>query len=168
MKCEICHANQATVHMTEVTPQGVRELHFCDECAQKKNVNYKTQIPEGLVQHLQQALTKPSARGGPEVKCPDCGMTYSEFRSKARLGCARDYEVFRAGLLPLIEKIHGGTQHKGKIPKRTGKPFARERELAQLEGMLGRLVKEEAFEKAAEVRNRIRRLRDEQAGESRP
>ncbi len=166
--CEICHTNVATVHMTEVVNGSVTELHFCDECARQKGFPFKTSSAEGLIQKIQHAIMKPPSRAGAEPKCPECGMTYAEFRSKARLGCARDYEVFKAHLLPLLEKIHGNTVHRGKVPRRSERAIARDREIEQLEARLVRLVKEEAFEEAANVRNRIRRLKEEQAGETRP
>lgn len=164
--CELCHNNVATVHMTEVVDGSVTELHFCDECARQKGFPFKTSSPEGLIQKIQHAIMKPAARAGAEPRCPDCGLTYSEFRAKARLGCPKDYEVFKTHLLPLLEKIHGHTAHRGKVPRRAGRAIVRERELGELEARLALLVKEEAYEAAAEVRNRIRRLKDELAGEA--
>jgi len=168
--CELCHKNVATVHLTEVAKGGIRELHFCDDCARQKGVSYKSAFPTGLVEHLQQALAaKPSARAGPDPKCSDCGMTYGEFRAKARFGCANDYTVFRTGILPLLEKIHGATTHTGKIPRRAEQAAVLAREISALESSLQRLVHKEAFEEAATVRNRIRSLKDQlAAGEKKP
>jgi protein-arginine kinase activator protein McsA len=50
------------------------------------------------------------------LACPDCGMTLAEFRSKGRLGCPRDYEIFREHLDPLIERIHNAKHHLGRGP----------------------------------------------------
>lgn len=162
MNCQLCNENPATVHITEVSPQGTTELHLCEDCMKQHKMDPKGPIPDIFHQHVKQWLAKTqTARGGGDVRCPHCGMTYAIFRAKARLGCPRDYEVFRAGLLPLLEKVHGETQHRGKIPLRAERALARNRELTQLQAMLDRVVKEEAFEKAAELRNRIRRLLDE-------
>jgi protein arginine kinase activator len=87
-------------------------------------------------------------------------MSYAEFRAKARLGCANDYEAFDKGLLPLIEKIHGGTQHCGKHIRGTSPSVAaREREIRILERRLEQLVKTEKFEDAARVRDQIKSLK---------
>jgi protein arginine kinase activator len=96
-----------------------------------------------------------------DVSCPTCGITYAEFRQKTRLGCANDYEVFRKALVPLLEKIHGGTQHGGKIPPQAGVKLARQRELFELRRELERHIKAEHYEEAARTRDRIRQLEAE-------
>ena len=60
---------------------------------------------------------------------------------------------------PLLRKIHSGnTTHTGKIPKRTGKNINRKRKVSELKEKLQELIKTEEFEKAAEVRDKIRSL----------
>jgi len=93
-----------------------------------------------------------------QVRCPECGITYSEFKTKARLGCANDYEVFRSELLRLLEKIHGSTQHAGKTPHTVDAQVRKENELIRLKKDLESVVKSEDFEKAAEIRDRIKTI----------
>ena len=52
------------------------------------------------------------------LTCPACGIKYMEFRSEGRLGCPHDYQVFRTGLEPLLNKIHRADRHVGKRPRR--------------------------------------------------
>ena len=49
------------------------------------------------------------------LNCNSCGWTYTDFRSKGRLGCAEDYEVFENALTPLLKRIHGSTRHVGRV-----------------------------------------------------
>jgi len=50
------------------------------------------------------------------LTCPSCGIKYMEFKAAGRCGCPQDYQVFREPLLPLLERIHRGVKHVGKIP----------------------------------------------------
>ncbi len=92
------------------------------------------------------------------MRCDQCGMTYLEFRSHGRLGCSNDYEAFKSGLVSILEKIHGGTQHTGKAPKRLGGPAAEQTEVVQLRRELEQAVTVEDYERAAKLRDRLREL----------
>src|SRR5690606_12734158 len=90
-----------------------------------------------------------------KLQCPDCGLSYMEFRKQGRLGCPNDYLVFRDGLIPLLDRIHRGTHHTGKQPThscRVEKPDERYRLRCQLR----KAVREEDFEQAATIRDLIR------------
>jgi protein arginine kinase activator len=120
--CESCQESPATVHLTEMSNQQVvLERHLCDTCAAKQGLIGKMQM--SLVAELLGNL-KEKQKGAakePDVRCPDCGILYSEFRAKARFGCARDYDVFKKHVVALLEKIHGATEHVGKRPKGAAK-----------------------------------------------
>ncbi len=108
--------------------------------------------------------------------CDSCGMTFHDFKRTGLLGCSRCYEVFEDKVGPLLERAHeGGTHHVGKIPRRalaasregaTGHRLAamlgdqRERaeRLTQLRKQLENAVKGEQYERAAAIRDEMRRL----------
>lgn len=161
--CQVCKKKVATVHLTEIIKNKNKELHLCEDCAGKKGVAFKTQqfsisdLLSGLVSsQAAQEISKMS-----QMKCPICGISYLDFRSSGRLGCATDYTVFKEGLLPLLEKIHGGTQHFGKVPPGEGAGNKVGRELLELRQALKRAVEGENYEKAAELRDRIRQVETE-------
>ncbi|HUU43699.1 MAG TPA: UvrB/UvrC motif-containing protein [Planctomycetota bacterium] len=166
--CQICKKNVATVHLTEIIKSQKREIHLCEECAGKKGVAFKshqfsiTDLLSGLVNsQAAQELAKMS-----QIKCPICGLSYLDFRQHGRLGCATDYTVFKEGLLPLLEKIHGGTEHMGKIPQSSGDAREVSHRLLELRQELKRAVEREDYEQAAELRDRIQAVeegRDEDA-----
>ena len=83
-----------------------------------------------------------------------------EFRSDGRLGCPADYEVFRAGLLPILQRIHRATRHVGKVPRRLPRAKGAQLELAQLRRKLQQAVTEEAYEEAARIRDRIKEIEE--------
>jgi protein arginine kinase activator len=158
MNCEKCHKNHATFHLTESRNGETKEAHLCEECARQAgvNLNFKFSIGDilgGMLESKAAPAPKPNS-----VRCPECGITYAEFKTKARLGCANDYEVFRTELLRLLEKIHGSTQHAGKTPHTVDAQVRKENELIRLKRDLESVVKSEDFEKAAQIRDRIKSL----------
>ena len=88
--------------------------------------------------------------------CPSCGISFKEFRAQGRLGCPHDYVAFEDELLPLLENIHGETEHGGKAPKRA--PFSSQQQfqLIKLRSELRSAVDEERYEDAARIRDEIR------------
>ena len=146
--------------MTEVVNGVKKESHLCEECARAAGGKFTfsiTDILANLIEPVKPAgAPKSSDAGAP--RCPECGISYAEFKAKARLGCANDYEVFKSGLLPLLEKVHGAVQHAGKTPHTVESVVRKETELARLKRELESVVKSEDFEKAAQIRDRIRTL----------
>jgi len=159
MMCESCQKKSAVVHLTDVSNNQKKEIHLCEDCAKEKGVTIKSHMnkdpnfPEFLTQ-LVESQTE-SVDEDKDIRCPKCGITYRKFRSTGKFGCPNDYVVFRKGLLNLLEKIHQKVQHVGKIPSRVGDHLARQKELTQLREELTRAVEAEAYEKAAEIRDRI-------------
>lgn len=157
MNCEKCHKNHATYHLTAIENGAKREAHLCEECARQAGVGFKINFTIGDILGSLTEASKPSGKAN-QLRCPECGITYSEFKTKARLGCANDYEVFKGELLRLMEKIHGSTSHAGKTPQTVDSQIRKENELIRLKRDLESMVKSENFEKAAEIRDRIRIL----------
>jgi protein arginine kinase activator len=159
MLCEICHKNHATIHLTEITQNSKKELHICEKCAQQKGIVQKASfsITDVLGKLINSATDKTVKEMG-HLKCPQCGITYSEFRSKARFGCPNDYEVLKQGVVPLLEKIHGSVQHFGKIPRLINPDLKKESLLYKLKRELDLAIKVEDFEKAARLRDEIKSL----------
>jgi len=162
VKCQSCQKKKATVHLTEIGSKMKKEIHLCDECAKEHDAilphtvgSQAEPAGEGLAEHLAQ----PS-REEPIGTCRSCGMSFAEFRSTGRLGCPEDYEVFRRGLNPILERIHGGRQHRGKVPPQVGEEAMVEREIMKLTERLERAVKGEKYEEAARIRDQIQELRE--------
>ncbi len=86
------------------------------------------------------------------LACPDCGLKFMEFRSRGRLGCPNDYDVFARGLSPLIQRTHGATRHVGKVARR--QPGASRR--LRLRTRLREAIAREDYEQAARIRDQLR------------
>lgn len=166
MLCQLCGQNPATIHFTEIKDSTKRELHICEECANKKGLGSSGPLPPMLFE-----LMQDDRRPGQEedIACPRCGITFSEFRSKGRLGCPYDYEVFTEPLGPLLDKIHGARSHNGRLPRgRTAIDSGLDERLVRLRRELQDSVKTEDYEQAARVRDEIRGLEQAQGEETPP
>jgi protein arginine kinase activator len=160
MKCQRC-TKAATLHITEVVNEDqFEELHLCEECANK--YLYEPQQKEAAQKagQIGQAEESDESSALNQRECPICGIKFVEFRNSGRLGCPHDYQEFREELAPLLENIHGETKHCGKTPRRMPQNRQTQSELIQLRKQLQQAVHKEAYEEAARLRDRIRKLEE--------
>ena len=156
MKCQNCD-NQATVHLTDIVNKQKKELHLCQACAEQQELVKQKELN---LTAILQTLIGPHV-GQPndalaKLTCPHCGIKYMEFRAEGRLGCPNDYAVFRAGLEPLLQRIHRANRHVGKSPRHGRQDPVRLAELLDLRKQLRAAVEGEAYEEAARLRDLIR------------
>ena len=77
------------------------------------------------------------------------------------MGCAMCYEAFEEELEKLIKRIHGSDQHVGRESEASQLgTLPEEKKLRFLEKELERCVREENYEEAAELRDRISELEE--------
>jgi len=166
MLCEICKKNPATIHFSEISGKVVgKELHICEECAKKSGLQKLGITLMDVISKITSPLPYDIHQKLALLKCPKCQMTFADFRAKSRFGCANDFEIFKKGLIPIFEKIHGSSQHRGKIPASEGAELREESELAILNRELEQMVKIENYEKAAEIRDKIKLIKAKFKGE---
>jgi len=159
MKCSNCD-KPATVHLTQIINNKIIKVDLCEECAQAKGVT----DPEGF--SLADLLTKSNfsqETAEPKLTCPDCGMESADFRRTGRLGCSSCFEVFGPQLRPLLEDMHVGSTHKGKVPQVLLNRRSAQAALEALENSLARAIAEEAYEAAAKYRDQINAIKHESA-----
>ena len=164
MKCQQCE-KPATFHITELTGGQPQEVHLCENCAKK----YLTQGEPGvapvastlanvLAKQLQLGKAAEELSKLDKRACPTCGITFYEFRNQGRLGCPHDYVFFEKELTPLIANIHGETQHVGKRPRGHEGGTDEQSELIRLRREMDDAKHKEHYERAAELRDKIRDL----------
>lgn len=169
-KCLRC-TKQATLHITELKGGKSLSLHLCENCAQEYLSTVEVGgIPDEFAAAGNGNSKNEDADDDPADvgarTCPHCGITFKQFRSQGRLGCPRDYEVFHNELLPLLESIHGETQHVGKFPPKVSETSRRQHELLRLRNELKTAVDDEQYELAARLRDQIHGLEAEPKPES--
>ncbi|MDI6703543.1 MAG: UvrB/UvrC motif-containing protein [bacterium] len=162
MLCEDCKRKEASIHFKEIVNGELTELHLCETCAEKKGLTlYGLESPLSLINLL--AGLAEVVEGIPFQeetlqKCKTCGITWSEFKKRGRLGCSECYQVFSRQLSQILRKIHGHIQHVGKTPEEIPSGVKRKKKIQDLRMQLEQAVKLEEFEKAAKLRDKIREL----------
>lgn len=159
MVCNVCGANEATIHLTEIVNEQMVEIHLCETCAQEKGTEFKTHFNVGdLLSGLTDLAKEVIGEERITAKCPNCGMTYEEFSRTGRLGCPECYEALSKYLMPLIKRVQHSTQHVGKRPSRLSPTVQLNHDLRDLQDRLRKSVEQEAFEEAARIRDQIEQL----------
>src|SRR3954471_2966450 len=164
MKCQQCE-KPATFHITELTSGQPVEIHLCETCAK----TYLTQGDTGaasvpstlasvLAKQLQLGKAAEELAKLDKRACPVCAITFYEFRNQGRLGCPHDYVFFEKELTPLIANIHGETQHVGKRPRGHEGGTDEQTELIRLRREMEEAKAKEHYERAAQIRDKIRGL----------
>lgn len=161
MNCENCGRPEAVVEYTEIKSNEMTSVHLCQACAAEKGIDPVPDSPSFMLSSLIAQIGEKAAKEEIDLEgaCSFCGLTLSDFRDAGRFGCPHCYAVFERGIRSLLRRIHGSTQHTGKVylpadPTRT----ERERRVADLRRKLERAVETEDFERAAQIRDQIRAL----------
>lgn len=179
VKCDLCDA-EATVHETIIVDGKAQVRRLCERHAAEVGLTSHGTLasqPSGSAQVV--LLSRPAS---PSIKCESCGLSFAAFRQHGLLGCPSCYEAFEDKLSPLIERAHqGGTHHIGKTPKRLlaeakagdveavervlGGARERAERLALLRKQLEESLSLEQYERAAALRDELRRFESQAKGE---
>ena len=163
MLCEKCGKNIATTHIRSVVNGVAKEKHLCAHCAAKEGIGGVSDsgLSSMLASMFGDALTlKPSSA---QVRCKCCGSTFSDIAENGKAGCPECYTTFYDEFLPYIKRVHGAVKHIGKIPQ--SKPDVQKESAETVDSLkikLAELVREEKFEQAAEIRDKIREMEESQ------
>ena len=158
MLCQKCKKQNATVHMTDLVKGEKREKHLCEQCAGDEGIVVKQHVNINDVLNsflMSQASVHELAR----LKCPDCGISFMEFRSQGLLGCPRDYDAFGEVLANMIERVQDGhTHHIGKTPDRPIQIDPAQQNRIRLQRELREAIEKEEYELAARLRDQLAEL----------
>lgn len=165
MLCQNCNKRVAKIHFTKVVNDERIDTHLCEMCAQE-NMEFGYDNPFSINNFLMGLLDIPMGYSinGSKIdhhdiyKCNECGLAFEEFKHNGRLGCVQCYNTFKDNLVPIMKRLHGSIHHSGKLPQRVGGVLKVKREIEKLKKQLTKAIKEEEFEKAAQLRDKIREL----------
>lgn len=172
MLCQECRLRPASVKVTTIIGGQKREVHLCDACAQSRGeVEYggeaKVSIGEMLAALLHQhGLLHPAAADAPDIQCDNCGLSFAAFTKTGKLGCSECFGKFDEQLKHVLRHIHGSARHVGRMPRRAGGTLRLKRQIQALREELAACVQSEQFERAAELRDKIKGLETAGGGPS--
>ena len=172
--CMRCNKNYATVKLTKIVGGKVKEINLCKECASEVSPYQKklTESQANLADILQKLISGSATVKGEEAEpapreetvkatCSRCRTTFEQYRSSLFLGCTECYEAFEKHLIPELRRLHGSVQHTGKIPYHQRERFERQKMINKIQRELEKSIEDEQFERAAELRDKIRALQEE-------
>ncbi len=173
--CSSCQKNPSTIVLMDLDGGSVSsQQHLCSPCAEKLGVvQPKTplKLSADLLEDLLGSVQQKASQKRREPGCPGCGMTTQQFKNTGRLGCPRCYESFRDDLVPLLQRVHESSQHRGRLPgqlQAAPPPMLRAsapmEELVTLRKQLDDAVRGERYEEAASLRDALRRAEQRDAG----
>ena len=162
MTCDQCGSGDAVVHLTQIVNNQMSTFHLCEKCAAEKGLEITPEsVSFPLTDFLAQMGEGSASSDEPteDLRCTFCGLGFKDFRETGRLGCPHCYASFEGQLRGLLRRIHGSTQHMGKVylpPDPSATDL--QKRLDTLRRKLQRAVETEDFERAARLRDEIRAM----------
>ena len=152
MLCDDCKKNPATKVYKEQFQDKTIELHLCQECAEKRGLIVKKDLsPAELLQNILRSEVVDDAT----LICPRCLFSFAEFKRLGRFGCSACVNAFHSRLAPILARIHGAKQHIGRSPRKAKRGVVSE--IFRLREALKEALQKEEYEKAAEIRDRLKK-----------
>ncbi len=171
MLCHECKKREATVHIIKISGSQKTQIDLCPVCAEKYHKDMKNKITLSLDgKSLLQAILQDPQKFGvmfshavDEKVCKTCGTSGKNIRKTGLAGCPDCYETFAEEFESVIDRVQRGHVHVGYVPKGMMESIEQKKQLKIWQKELEAMIRDEAYEKAAELRDRIRSLEDHHA-----
>ena len=159
MLCQSCEKKQATTHIKTIVNGELKEYRLCSDCAKKYGyTSFLGDVGFDLDKLFGSFMEGFGQSGRAQKRCQCCGSSFEYIAKSGKVGCAECYDTFYEELLPSVRRIHGRTSHTGKLAHSAGTGIRIRNEIAKCRSELEQAIKDQEFEKAAELRDRIREL----------
>lgn len=171
MTCQDCKKREATVQLTIIVKNEKTSVALCHDCASARGFHTPLdnapfplkELVDGMVQGPKPKKKKTDPAD--TLTCSKCGLSFEEFTQQGRFGCGECYTAFRPRLESIMRKIHGASLHRGRNPQieaaDTEHPSSIPvKEEERLEAELKKAIDGEDFERAAELRDKLKTMRE--------
>jgi len=174
MLCENCGENEANVKYTQVVNGVKKQMNLCDKCANELgvlNVGFNLEMPIDFSGFFGDLLNQyednvvPTIAMPKVLSCSKCGTTFDEFLNEGKFGCDNCYSVFENKIDPILKRLHGSNRYMGRTTKQADENNVskvqteiKEDEITKLKKELKQKIKEEKYEEAALLRDKIKNL----------
>ena len=165
MMCEECGIRAAKFHLVTIINGDRVERNLCPTCMAQHQKQISGIDFSNLAGILNSILEKKPGKENEkvdealaELTCEQCGMSYAEFQKGGMLGCAGCYKTFKTPLDSLLQRVHGNTQHAGRIPGSVRSGVSLRMNIDRLKQRLQKAIADEEYEQAAKIRDSIRAL----------
>lgn len=178
-KCDLCGRKDGLIEVHVYYEQKPQKLSLCTSCAIKilednpsKERELSALMEKGgqavfqmitemrslLSEIASQIHTIETQRAKKVTKQCLCGLTQEDFKENGYLGCPWCYETFKENIHSLLVDIERSSTHKGIIPPRYTYLMVIQKEIDYLRRRLKHLISQEAYEEAAKVHRRLKRI----------
>ena len=165
MMCEDCGIRPAKFHLMTIINGDRVERNLCPACMAR----HQKQLPgldfsnlAGILNSILENKTAAEQESRDstydDLVCEQCGMTYGEFQKCGMLGCAACYQAFKTPMAALLQRVHGNTQHAGRVPGGVRSGTSIRMNIDRLKQKLQKAIQDEEYEQAAKLRDAIRAL----------
>lgn len=162
MICPKCGNKLATIRYAEVVDGKVTERYLCPDCIAK----YQKEAGAGfaLADDTPTTADRPSAERlvneavRAQRACPSCGTPLTTVVDDGMVGCRTCFDHFGKEIDSILEGLHRGMQHKGKVSKLDNTRARTRADLQNKRQLLRTMLKAENYEEAARLRDEIRAL----------
>lgn len=159
MKCDICGINRAVIHIQQIAGNEEINMSICEKCAKEKGLALNnTELNINLKNLLKNfAEIKEAVSAKEAVKsCHVCGKTLEDFKKRGKAGCEECYNEFSRYIASFLKTNAGSAEHRGKYPFKINILSQKMKKINNLQSLLNQAVKNEEFEEAAYLRDKIR------------
>ncbi|MFQ8697796.1 MAG: UvrB/UvrC motif-containing protein, partial [Peptoniphilus harei] len=96
-----------------------------------------------------------------DIRCEYCGRSFRELKNTGVLGCPKCYDSFGNEIKAYLKALNINLKYRGKIPKNSESYIYYNRKLEDLREKLDLAISLEEYEKAAEIRDEIKTLKED-------
>jgi protein arginine kinase activator len=164
MKCQMCNKNEAVILIHQVINKKKKVIKLCEACAltsgfiEEKGDDIEFNLSNFIFSGL--TLGDKDKESRLKETCTSCGTSLLTILKDKRCGCSECYSVFRRELRRRIKKCLGVSHHKGKYPRRLKAYKTFLFDLRALKEKLKQAVRNEDYEAAALLRDKIKLLKN--------
>jgi protein arginine kinase activator len=159
MICDVCKERESVVTLYTAAGETQTQQHLCERCAAERGVEISGSPKHPLGDFLQAVQLQLAVAPNENGRCSFCSATLRDFRETGRLGCPHCYTSFESSLRELLRRVHGNSVHVGR---RYSAPESDRPDsvvvLGELREQLRAAIDNEEFERAADLRDKIRVL----------
>lgn len=175
MLCDRCNKNEACIFIREHGPHGAKSMNLCPQCAIKPLLKNAPDFMPDIFQQLHKLLTgqnddqiekmlaEMTNAGTKRSSCTLCGRKEEDFTESYELGCAECAKAFR-------ELMDDHLHHCGVVwppadqQTSTSQTATRRKtkDINRLSAELCQAIRHENYKLAAQLRDQLRDLTNEQ------
>lgn len=163
MKCQNCGKKEATVRYYENINGNQKEIFLCADCAKKLGFNSFSDIFSPIYTTITGFMDDEDEDA---QICPNCGYSFDEYTKTGLFGCPECYNTFKDKLDSMFLKLNGKNRHvpilkNTKVSNNIDNNDKKLNKIDELKAELKKLVNNEEYEKAAKIRDEIKKIQKE-------